>query len=1192
MTTDTNTFTLQSQGEDIVLNRMYTGSYLSSNLGHEVINMFQADNDKHYLYLNSKGNFSKDGASVSTMLLVRGIGEKRVEIIGLAKNLKFVKSAQCKLPRDLGRVNKKIQTQQWDYMKSIEYGGALIKDIFGDEGQQSVFISYETDANNFYLPQRRIIINFKDKQEDDNSKKKAKNSENIYLTELSFASTSLHQYVSENSNKHDWTVLHEICENASLWKKGIKKVEVPDNLSEQQDSLFDICRIQDDENRFSNALSYFIEKYPDIWIKFFESKGVKLSKIDSVTREEDAKIDNSKCEEKTGGRIDLLIRTPECYIIIENKIDSRIIFQGGVSQIQRYYNYVNYLQREEKERLEKAKKELESKIDGYKAELGECNGMRSTPNRNKKINKLKTEKEEAENELKYLPEFKEREVIGFVLAPNYNPPTDSELEVKNGAGQIVYKYEPVSYKEIYDWLQDKAEVTIDKDPNFKAFHNAMKKHTYATKSEAIREDMMNIFFTRIQKCHTKKYFTKSAFAMSLECPRRLYYAYDKDVYVNQDVDDEFLQSLAEGGFQVGEFAKLCYGIAADNMVGTLDADDAIAKTIELLRQENVNIAEAAFRVGNMFVRADIIEKKGNVINLIEVKAKSWNPREDSFEAKNGKSTNKAIRPYLYDVAFQKYVIVQALKEIFPDRSFSVNAFLMLADKSRIATVNSLNQLFKIKSEPNKRSKIIVATNAHEVVEAIPLSERIVRPFDVDHICDKIIAGDYAEQQDAEFMMGLGFERFVNKMSDDYCNHRKTDCIIGSKCFSCPFHKKADDKSSDIFDGYCEFWVEKAGFDPSATDKPLIKDMSGQYIGTKRDDFVKTFKYFMENLTDADLARHSGKTHRGLDHYERKWLQIGVATKNEDILKEYRHNMIGDTYLDVPGLKEEMKGWKFPLHFIDFETSAVALPFYDKMRPYEQIAFQFSHHRVDMNEDGTYKVTHAGQFINTEKGHFPNFDFIRALKAELDQDEGTIFRYSNHENTILREIHRQLDARNEPDKKELQDFIDSITHYEEGKVKYVGDRDMVDLADVVLKYYFHPIMKGSYSIKVVLPAVQNSSDFIKEKYSKPVYGTPDMPSANLSEPKVWIEYGPDGSVLSPYKLLPPVSSYLGIETDLDEQELNVTESIANGGAALAAYAKMQFSDDTMSEALKNALLTYCELDTLAMVFIWEYFYHEC
>ena len=152
--------------------------------------------------------------------------------------------------------------------------------------------------------------------------------------------------------------------------------------------------------------------------------------------------------------------------------------------------------------------------------------------------------------------------------------------------------------------------------------------------------------------------------------------------------------------------------------------------------------------------------------------------------------------------------------------------------------------------------------------------------------------------------------------------------------------------------------------------------------------------------------------------------------------------------------------------------------------------------------------------------------------------------------------------------------------------------MVDLADVVLKYYFHPIMKGSYSIKVVLPAIQNSSDFIKEKYSQPVYGTLEMPSVNLSEPKIWIEYGEDGLVKSPYKLLPPISAYLGVDVDLEDFELKATESIANGGAALAAYAKMQFSDGTMSEALKKALLTYCELDTLAMVFIWEYFWNEC
>ena len=292
----------------------------------------------------------------------------------------------------------------------------------------------------------------------------------------------------------------------------------------------------------------------------------------------------------------------------------------------------------------------------------------------------------------------------------------------------------------------------------------------------------------------------------------------------------------------------------------------------------------------------------------------------------------------------------------------------------------------------------------------------------------------------------------------------------------------------------------------------IGEQSKVAIRNIRRDANDTFKKMNKanELTEDDLKKHSGNPHDGLDHYEKKWLQIGIATQNKEILSDFQSDMVGDVYLDIDGIKKEMQTWQFPLHFIDFETSAVALPFYDKMRPYEQVAFQFSHHRVDRNDDGTYTITHAGQFINTTPGLFPNFDFIRALKAELDKDQGTIFRYSHHENTILREIHRQLDVHDAPDKRELQAFIDSITHYKVGsgksEVTYAGVRDMVDLAAVVYKYYYHPLMNGGFSIKVVLPSVLNSSDFIKAKYSQPIYGTPEMPSSNLSSPKSWIEYG--------------------------------------------------------------------------------------
>ena len=154
--------------------------------------------------------------------------------------------------------------------------------------------------------------------------------------------------------------------------------------------------------------------------------------------------------------------------------------------------------------------------------------------------------------------------------------------------------------------------------------------------------------------------------------------------------------------------------------------------------------------------------------------------------------------------------------------------------------------------------------------------------------------------------------------------------------------------------------------------------------------------------------------------------------------------------------------------------------------------------------------------------------------------------------------------------------------------------MVDLAELVVKYYYHPIMKGSFSIKVVLPSVLNSSDFIRSKYSQPIYGTESMKSLNLKD-KIWIDYEEDGvTVMNPYKLLPPVASYLEVSEDELEKMENVgeEETVANGGAALAAYSKLQFTDETMTDALEKALLCYCELDTLAMVFIWEYFHHAC
>ena len=678
----------------------------------------------------------------------------------------------------------------------------------------------------------------------------------------------------------------------------------------------------------------------------------------------------------------------------------------------------------------------------------------------------------------------------------------------------------------------------------------------------------------------KKLFTKSAFKIALECPRRLYYAYDSNLYANQDLTDDFLISLAEGGFQVGELAKVYYGVKGDADIDVLGYDEAVEKTKELFKNDTINIAEAAFRSGNLFVRADIVEKKGNDITLIEVKAKSWEPSEEFIGKKGAVASD--IRPYLYDVAFQKYVVIKALEELYPNEKFTVKARLMMADKSKVASVDGLNQMFRICKHEN-RSYAVADAKAWTEAAAVPEHERVLTAFDVDEYCDMIIAGQTAEQGQGGFMENMPFQEFVDLMSKHYCERIPFKPTLGKECFACPFYK-TDKDDKDLRDGYKECWSECAHFTDADFDKPLIKELSGQYI--RRDNYIKNGKYFMSELTYDDLARSKYSSAPGLDHLQRKWLQIGIATGNDDIKKDFGSFLQDGIYLDTDGLKDEMATWTYPLHFIDFETSAVALPFYKGQRPYEQTAFQFSHHKVEMTSDGEYTVTHASQYINTEKGFFPNFEFVRALKTALEGDNGTIFRYSHHENTILNKIKGQLERSEEADKDELISFIESITKG--------GPRAMVDLAELVLKYYYHPLMKGSYSIKVVLPSVLNSSEYIKSRYSKAIYGTDEMKSLNLKD-KVWIKYDEDGTtVLNPYKLLDPVSSYLNMtEEDMEKMEsLGEEETIANGGAALAAYSKLQFTDEKMTDALEKALLCYCELDTLAMVFIWEYFYHAC
>jgi len=196
-------------------------------------------------------------------------------------------------------------------------------------------------------------------------------------------------------------------------------------------------------------------------------------------------------------------------------------------------------------------------------------------------------------------------------------------------------------------------------------------------------------------------------------------------------------------------------------------------------------------------------------------------------------------------------------------------------------------------------------------------------------------------------------------------------------------------------------------------------------------------------------------------------------------------------------------------------------------------------------------------------------------------------YAPHENSILNAIYRQLTDSEEPDKQELQDFIKTITTAtKSGPDSWVGERKMIDLCVLVKNYYYDPQMGASNSIKAVLPAVLHSSPWLQEKYSKPLSEI-GLSSKNFEPSHVWLKKEND-KVLSPYKMLPPLFAHW------TEEQLDATvsgmEELADGGAALTAYGKLQYTDmpDEERLELKNSLLKYCELDTLAMVMIMEFF----
>ena len=279
--------------------------------------------------------------------------------------------------------------------------------------------------------------------------------------------------------------------------------------------------------------------------------------------------------------------------------------------------------------------------------------------------------------------------------------------------------------------------------------------------------------------------------------------------------------------------------------------------------------------------------------------------------------------------------------------------------------------------------------------------------------------------------------------------------------------------------------------------------------------------------------------------------------------------------------------EYPLHFIDFETSRMALPYHKGMRPYEVVVYQWSVHTIE----------EKGKPINTNEWHkewlnivdsFPNFEFVKSLHETI-KGNGTILIWSSYEKSILTEILNQYGKyKNESNKlsDEIIQWLNEWSTVDLTDFEMKGNLKVLDMEKLAKQYYFHPYTNGRTSIKPTLPAAMNAAKSLVIK----VWLETFTESINLYKEE-------NGEIINPYNLLPalPITTINNEKIEDGEDDSAVAGSddyhIKEGGAAMRAYQDMMYgfakNDDAKKKIIEEGLKKYCQLDTLAMVIIWHH-----
>ena len=164
---------------------------------------------------------------------------------------------------------------------------------------------------------------------------------------------------------------------------------------------------------------------------------------------------------------------------------------------------------------------------------------------------------------------------------------------------------------------------------------------------------------------------------------------------------------------------------------------------------------------------------------------------------------------------------------------------------------------------------------------------------------------------------------------------------------------------------------------------------------------------------------------------------------------------GKLVMDKEEMRESLKGLKYPLYFLDYETMRMGIPIWDGTSPHEAVPFQYSLHVARSPEDILKPENGAGamehhDFLPADSEN-PVPELLKQLKKDIGPKGGTVVVWTTYEKTCHNSMAEMVPG--------YKPFLDSL-----------NDR-MFDLAvPFRSKNYVDADFGGQYSLKKVLPVL--------------------------------------------------------------------------------------------------------------------------